>query len=57
MSKNQLINLFSTPSKALGAIKKAVNNLIDEIKPMKTEDKLRLKKCKRGHNQTEKRSR
>ena len=56
MSKNQLINLFNTPSNTLGPVKKAVNNLIDEIKPMKPEDKLRLKKCKRVHNQIEKRS-
>ena len=57
MSKSQLMELFRTPTNTFIPIKKPVNNGIKEIKPMKLEDKLRLKKkIKREHNQIGKRS-
>ena len=44
MSKSQLMELFKTPTNFFIPITKPVNNGIKEIKPMKLEDKLRLKK-------------
>ena len=46
MSKSQLMELFRTPTNTFIPTKKPVNNGIKEIKPLKLEDKLRLKKKK-----------
>lgn len=46
MPKNQLIDLFSTPTNTLVNIKKPANNHIEEIKPMKQKEETTLKKLK-----------